>query len=524
MVPDRRIPSFDEISRRSQFLILSANAAGALLGFFYFSYLDPLPTGASPIQFVEQNAVLFNILSIVVLLVVGILVSRYGERYIPTWYRKLYAEAARPEDVPEAARREVLNYPFFVAMTSLLMWTLAGIFLGLPFGLDGLFRILGISGVLTTALVYLLMEIHWRNVIPLFFPDGRLSSVRGFRLPIHMRLIFLFLIVAEYPLAMLALSAYSRAQGMVGAENPQVILDNMLWSMVFIFGVVVVLSAVITYATSRVIVQPLEKLQVAMEQVAGDDLTVQMEVTSKDEIGVVSERFNEMVAGLRQAELLRNLLNLYVSPEVARAAVEGGANLGGQVVECSVLFSDIRGFTSLSEQLSPDQLIETLNRYMSRMVDVVIDNGGIVNKFGGDSLLAVFGTPLNPAEDHAARAIRTALAMQKALVNFNLEQVKKNQPELQIGIGIASGPVVAGNIGGQGRIEYTVIGDTVNLASRLQDLTKELNQDVLVNSAAIQQATQSIALAAQPLGEIPVRGKAEKVNIFAVLSNLQEQA
>lgn len=524
MARDPRIPSFGEISKRSQFLILSANGAGAFLGFFYFSYLDPLPTGASPIQFVEQNAVLFNILSIGVLLVTGILVSRYGERYIPVWYRKLYAGEAQPEDVPEAARREVLNYPFFVAMTSLLMWTLAGVFLGLPYGLNGLVRILGISGVLTTALVYLLMELHWRSVIPLFFPDGRLSKVPGFRLPIHMRLILLFLVVAEYPLAMLALSAYTRAQGMVGAENPQVILDNMFWAMAFIFGVVVVMSAIITYTTTRVIVQPLEKLQAAMEQAAGDDLSVQMEVASKDEIGVVSERFNEMVAGLRQAELLRNLLNLYVSPEVARAALEDGANLGGQVVECSVLFSDIRGFTSLAEQLSPDQLIELLNRYMSRMVDVVIANGGIVNKFGGDSLLAVFGTPLNPAPDHAARAIRTALSMQQALRSFNREQADSGLPELQIGIGIASGPVVAGNIGGQGRIEYTVIGDTVNLASRLQDLTKELNQDVLVNALAIQQASKSLALAAQPLGDTPVRGKAGKVTIYAILSNLQEQA
>ena len=254
-----------------------------------------------------------------------------------------------------------------------------------------------------------------------------------------------------------------------------------------------------------------------MEKVESNDLTAHVPVVSNDELGYVSERFNEMVGGLRRAEVLRNLLNLYVSPEVARAAIEQGTNLGGQVVNCTILFSDIRGFTSLSEKLPPDQLIALLNRYMSRMVDVVIANGGIVNKFGGDSLLAIFGTPLNPFDDHAARAIRAALAMQSALKEFNAEQAKADAPILKIGIGIASGPAVAGNVGGEGRIEYTVIGDTVNLASRLQDLTKELHQDILANEPAIRAATQTFSIAVQPLAPVSVRGKAESVAVYAVL-------
>jgi adenylate cyclase len=193
--------------------------------------------------------------------------------------------------------------------------------------------------------------------------------------------------------------------------------------------------------------------------------------------------------------------------------------LGGQLVDCSILFSDIRGFTALSEQLQPQALITLLNRYMSRMVEVVVAQGGVVNKFGGDSLLAVFGTPLNPAADHAAAAIRTALQMQKVLKAFNEEQIQSGGPVLQIGIGIASGPAVAGNVGGEGRIEYTVIGDTVNLASRLQDLTKELGRDLLVNALAVEQATRSISLAAEPLAPVSVRGKAENVKIYAIISD-----
>jgi adenylate cyclase len=154
------------------------------------------------------------------------------------------------------------------------------------------------------------------------------------------------------------------------------------------------------------------------------------------------------------------------------------------------------------------------------MVDVVIANGGLVNKFGGDSLLAVFGSPLNPADDHAAQAVRAALHMQRALKSFNAEQVARSQPNLEIGIGLASGPVVAGNVGGEGRIEYTVIGDTVNLAARLQDLTKQLGRSILASSVTVNEATGVMSFSAEPMTPIEVRGKLEPVEVYALLSDL----
>jgi adenylate cyclase len=223
-----------------------------------------------------------------------------------------------------------------------------------------------------------------------------------------------------------------------------------------------------------------------------------------------------MTAGLRQGEMLRNLLNLYVSPEVAREALEHGARLGGKQVDCTVLFSDIRAFTSLSEQLDPTVLIDLLNRYMVVMVEVIIENGGIVNQFGGDSLLAVFGTPLNPSEEHAACAVRAAQGMQRALVAFNEAQRTRHSPTLQIGIGLATGPVIAGNVGGRERIEYTVIGDTVNLASRLQDKTKELDADILLSQQTFDQASQHMPLQARRLPPVPVKGKRETVVVYTL--------
>jgi adenylate cyclase len=237
---------------------------------------------------------------------------------------------------------------------------------------------------------------------------------------------------------------------------------------------------------------------------------------SNDEVGYLAERFNEMVAGLRRGELLRNLLNLYVSPEVAREALEHGASLGGQLVQCTVLFSDIRSFTTLSEQLDPAELIALLNRYMSRMVDVIVSCGGMVNKFGGDSLLAVFGTPLNPAPNHAVSAIHAALGMRSALVEFNEAQAAVDSSQLRCGIAVATGTVVAGNVGGKERIEYTVIGDTVNLAARLQAMSKELHHDILLNQDAYLQACNTIQLPAEEIRNVTVRGKSEPVTIYAL--------
>jgi len=253
-----------------------------------------------------------------------------------------------------------------------------------------------------------------------------------------------------------------------------------------------------------------------MKRVEESDLDVQVPVTTNDELGYLGERFNQMTAGLRQGEMLRNLLNLYVSPEVAREALEHGTKLGGKRVECTVLFSDIRGFTSLSERLSPEVLIDLLNRYMVAMVEVVVEKGGMVNKFGGDSLLAVFGTPLNPSEDHAACAVRAAQGMQRALVAFNETQRLHHSPTLKIGIGVATGAVIAGNVGGRERIEYTVIGDTVNLASRLQDKTKELDVDILLSQQSFQHASRYMSLQASSLPSMSVKGKREPVAVYAI--------
>jgi adenylate cyclase len=150
------------------------------------------------------------------------------------------------------------------------------------------------------------------------------------------------------------------------------------------------------------------------------------------------------------------------------------------------------------------------------MVSFIVNQGGVVTRFGGDSVLAVFGTPLNPMSDHADRAVRTALDMRRALAAFNQEETVARLPTLETGVGIASGPVVAGNIGGKERIEYTVMGDAVNLASRLEDKTKETGFPILISDETYQALDEIPEVGARLLNDVQIKGKRDGVTIYAL--------
>ncbi len=513
--------AYQKLDRAMSVLVIGANLLGALITLFYLAVVQPIPQGSSPVIAIPLLSMLVSLLAIVFLLFLGYVVGGRSQRYFPKWVA-LLIDGAPISDVPMEARREVLQYPAAVALISLAMWSVAAFFFGfLPTGAwqAGLV-VFGVGGVVTPAIVYFAARVVWRPVVWLFFPDGRAADAGAWQNSVRWHLLLGFALVGVYPAVLLSLTAIGRAEALITAENPDVILQNLYIALGIISLVAAGAGIALAGLVSHSILAPLERLLEGMGRVAQNDLAVTLLVDDNDELGSAVQGFNEMVVGLRRAEVMRNLLNLYVSPEVAREAIEHGTKLGGQLVECSVLFSDIRGFTTLSEQMPPEKLIDLLNRYMSRMVDVVIANGGLVNKFGGDSLLAVFGSPLNPADDHAAQAARAALHMQRALKSFNAEQVARNLPTLEIGIGLASGPVVAGNVGGEGRIEYTVIGDTVNLAARLQDLTKQAGHSILASAETIRQAARGMSFAVEPLTPVEVRGKVEPVEVYALLSDL----
>lgn len=511
--------AFRRIQLKTIGVAFVVNSIGGLFVFLYVTMIAPLPRKGSALTYTTGNAVLLFVAIMAITITLGVLQNFRIQFRIGEWYQRI-SNGEPVSRVPRYILQQVLNYPLWHAALSLGMWVLAALIATFATGaqnwLSSFLQIVGTGGVLTTPLVYLGTDLAWRPLVSTFFPSGRLNDIEAYRLPILWRLLAVFVLISVYPSFLITYIALDRGQAMLVADQPQAILNNMKIAAFFILFATLLASLGMTMMMARGITRPLRALVAAMKRVGHNDFSAQVTVATNDELGYLSERFNLMTDRLRRSEMLRNLLNLYVSPEVARAAIEnGGVALAGQTVECTVLFLDIRQFTNLAERLAPDELLNLLNRYMSGMIDIVMKNGGFVNKMGGDSLLAVFGTPLNPAVDHPARAIRTALGMCRGLAEFNASQHETQRPELRVGIGVATGSVVAGNVGGEGRLEYTVLGDTVNLAARLQEQATILGFDILLSAEAYSAARKWMDLEAKELS-LTVKGKEQPLLVYGM--------
>ena len=232
------------------------------------------------------------------------------------------------------------------------------------------------------------------------------------------------------------------------------------------------------------------------------------QVLLKARIGAILEK-------KRLRDQQKALVQRFATSEVAEDLLQSGFALGGKRIKASVLFSDIRGFTALVESQGPEETIDLLNTYYMLMFDAIGSNGGVVNQMIGDGLMALFGAPL-PLDDCAGSAVAAGLEMLELIEQFNQERSAVNKPAIRIGIGVATGEVVAGYTGTQQRATYTCIGDTVNLAARLEAHTKVAGCGILIDDTTQRALNGSVPM--QPLGEVPFKGKAAAVEIFAVMS------
>ncbi len=222
----------------------------------------------------------------------------------------------------------------------------------------------------------------------------------------------------------------------------------------------------------------------------------------------------------RDRTRLRQMFGRYVSDEVVEKLLAMGhrPNLGGEAIEVTVLFSDIRNFTTISDRLKPHQVVEMLNAYLSGACEAILDQGGTIDKFIGDAIMAVFGSPI-PYKDHAHRALHAALAIRETAHEFRswMRQHFADMalPEFEIGIGIHTGEAVIGNIGSPKRMEFTAIGDVVNTASRLEGLTKEFGWTIIASSSTLHAAGQDVLTGRQE--KVTVKGRARDVEVFEVI-------
>jgi class 3 adenylate cyclase len=214
-----------------------------------------------------------------------------------------------------------------------------------------------------------------------------------------------------------------------------------------------------------------------------------------------------------ERERVKNVFARYVSREVAETLL--AADLmplaTGQRRDVTILFCDIRGFTAMTEDMAPEEVVAFLNAYFSVMVDAIFSHGGTIDKYLGDGIMAIFGAPV-PQKDHAAQAVAAAMEMRRALDRFNQARAAVGRPPVKIGIGLHAGECVVGTIGAEHRLEFTAVGDVVNVASRIEGLTKEVGADILVSGDVLQRLP--VGIAAEPLPQRPIRGKARPVEIY----------
>jgi adenylate cyclase len=210
----------------------------------------------------------------------------------------------------------------------------------------------------------------------------------------------------------------------------------------------------------------------------------------------------------------RELISKFATKEVAEDLLTSGFALGGKHVDASAMFCDIRSFTSIAEAREPSETIELLNDYYTLMMDAIGGEGGVVNQMIGDGLMAIFGAPL-PRDDHRQRAVVAARKMVDLIRLFNEEQAARDKVEIQIGIGVASGHVIAGYTGTHHRATYTCVGDTVNVAARLEAHTKVVNRPILIDENTLRGLVDGIAV--EPQGELQMKGKTASINVYAVL-------
>jgi len=227
-------------------------------------------------------------------------------------------------------------------------------------------------------------------------------------------------------------------------------------------------------------------------------------------------RVNASLEKKRLRDEQRKLFRTFATKEVADELLKSGFSLGGKYVNASVMFADIRSYTTYSEKEDPEEIIELLNNYFALMFDAIIGHHGTVNQMVGDGLMAIFGAPIH-RENHREEAVRAAAEMMNLLDGFNQEQVMLSKTQMHIGIGIATGRMIAGYTGTQHRATYTCIGDTVNLAKRIEDHTKVVQRPILIDQYTSEGLPEDIEC--ESLGPVIFKGKQQPINIFSIKSN-----
>jgi adenylate cyclase len=425
------------------------------------------------------------------------------------WRRRQYAAVERwlATDRPatEAERRLILRQPMEGVVTSAPFWLLAAVlFAALNVGESatgglaiGATAILG--GATTCSLLYLFHERVFRPITARALEAGPpqhpvAPGVAG-------RLTMAWTLGTGVPaLGVVAVTTVE----LVGGKLDE---DVALGAALFLAALALTVGLAATRFAARSVADPVSAIRGALARVEGGDYEARVDVDDGSEVGLLQAGFNRMAAGLAERERIREAFGTYVDPEIAEHILREGTSLEGEEVEVTVMFLDIRDFTGLAERSSAREVVSTLNRLFEVLVPIIHAHGGHVDKFVGDGLLAVFGAPRRQ-QDHADQGLAAAIEI--------VERVEAEfGDQLRIGVGLNSGSVVAGNIGGAGRLNFSVIGDVVNVAARVEAATRQTGDTILV-AAPTRRALQRQAVQLEERPEVPLKGKREAVQLYGL--------
>jgi adenylate cyclase len=292
-----------------------------------------------------------------------------------------------------------------------------------------------------------------------------------------------------------------------------------------VFGIAAACIAILGWFVGRNVRKPLGRITDATTEIAAGHLDTRVRMQRTDEFGILGRHLDAMAAGLGEREVIRATFGRFVSEEVAQVVLASaeGAALGGEERFVTMLLSDLSGYATLSEQMSPADVVTLLNTYFGLMGEIIDRHHGCVIEFTGDGMLCVFGAP-NALPDHAECAVRCAIEMQARLADANGEwsqlETKRwygqGSAHLRMRIGIHTGAVIAGNIGTPSREQYSVIGDSVNVTARVEQLNKDIGTDTLLTEETLIRLPDALRCQAKPRGEHPIRGRTHLVTLYEI--------
>jgi class 3 adenylate cyclase len=344
----------------------------------------------------------------------------------------------------------------------------------------------------TTLIYFVMINYEAALRVYVFRRSGRLLPAG--RASLLYRLLAAFGVTTLLPISLIVLHVFERDMALEG----RVLVEDIAASALG-------LCVTIVFVT-RSLLGPIRSIETAIESVRRNDLSVIVPVMSNDETGRLASGFNRMVRGLRERALIRATFGRYIPERVASAILASDGHLKARSATATILYADIEGFTSIAEQMSPDRVVEMLNAYFSATVELIEKNNGVVTQFQGDAMLATFNLPIED-EHHAESAIRSALAILTLC-----SKRKFAGKSIRTRVGIATGAVTAGNVGSDNRISYTVHGDAVNLAARLEQLNKRFGSYLLMDEATIDRLT--LPMPVKFVDEVQIRGKERFVRVY----------